>query len=388
MIYRFSVFFMISVLVLVLSCSKKEEPSENTNPSMEKNHGENAENAEREKNKKREKRLRNVRIKTVEKRTINENFMFETNINAEHDVVLTAKSGGEILEQNFEIGSVIKKGSTLAVIDPAESENQLKQAEISKEQAQLAYELQERIFERDKKLYEHENLSREIFEQSENALANSKLAYEQAVATFEHAKTRHDYSFLKAPFTGEIAETLAFRGQTVSAGTPVARLVNTRKLKVIIGLTDEDLIKYRKNPSEDVYIILPDKSRVKGRVRGISNAPDRENSLYSMKINFKKDPDENIFPGMHVNVAVPGAFYENAFKVERNTLLMRNGEYFLFIEKNGKAFRKKVSVLARDSGKLTVRFSEKDTMTENTFFNLIVSGHQILSDGQTVKVVD
>ncbi len=384
MIYRFFVLFMISTFMTVVSCNKKEKSSENIDPSIEKKHGEQTEN---EKKSKRNKRLRNVRIETMKQETINENFMFETNINAEHDVVLTAKSGGEILEHNFEIGSVIKKGSTLVVIDPAESKNQLRQAEIKKKQAELTYELQKKIFNRDKKLYEHENLSREIFEQSENALANSKLAYEQSVAALDHAETRYGYSFLKAPFTGEIAETLAFKGQTVSAGMPVARLVDTRRLKVIIGLTDEDLIKYRKNRSENVYIILPDKSRAKGYVSGISNAPDRDNSLYSMKINFRKKPGENIFPGMHVKVAVPGAFHENAFRVERNTLVMRNGEHFLFIEKNGKALRKKVSVLARNSGEIIVRFAEKH-LHEKPSFNVIVSGHQSLMDGQSVKVID
>jgi RND family efflux transporter MFP subunit len=372
---------LIIFLTLFSACSKDDQGSQ-----ADKNGIENS--MQKKMGKKSDTAPRKVRVRDVKPQTLTRKIFLNGMIEAQKDVTVTTKTTGEIVSLRFDLGKYVKKGETLAVIEHDLQKNALEQAEVSLKQAELNYDLRKTVFERDSLLYEKKALSREQYDVSENALRAAELALEQAGTSVQNAKVNYDNCFVKAPFDGVVADRPVQQGQYITIGTPVARVVDTANLQVIVGLTQNDLLVYKKQRKKDVDVVISDSLTVPGTVVGVGDAPDKKTSLYSMKIVFKSMLDENnkriVFPGMQIKVAVKADSYPKSFYIDRRNMRLTGRDYFVFVEKDGKALRKKLEVLTDAGNEWIVKLEEDGGKS----FRLIVSGIEALNDGRAVEVVE
>ncbi len=96
---------------------------------------------------------RKVRIQKIVPGDVTGKIFFNAVIEAERDVTVTSKTTGEIIEMNYDIGSFVKKGATVAVIEYDLQRTSLDQAELNLKQAELTFALKEKVFQRDRKLF-------------------------------------------------------------------------------------------------------------------------------------------------------------------------------------------------------------------------------------------
>jgi len=331
---------------------------------------------------------RKVRIREIKPQTLTRKIFLNGVIEAQRDVTVTTKTTGEIISLSFDLGKYVKRGETLAVIEHDLQKNALEQAEVSLKQAELNYDLRKTIFERDSALYENKALSREQYDVSENSLRASELTLEQARTSVQNAKVNYDNCFVKAPFDGVIADRPVQQGQYITIGTPVARVVDTANLQVIVGLNQNDLLIYKRQRKTDVDVIISDSLTVPGTVVGVGDAPDKKTSLYSMKIVFKSMLDEDnrriVFPGMQIKVGIRAEGYPESFYIDRSNMRLVGRDYYVFIENEGKAVRKGIEVLTDIGNEWIVRLKEGSDKS----FRLIVSGIEALNDGRAVEIVE
>ena len=379
---------LITVLILFLLFSCGSPDNGTGKPSAEKD-GQKTENTQKGKRKgKKDLPPKKVKIREIRPRTIVGKTFFNAVIEAQNDVSVTAKTNGEIVKMNFDLGTFVRKGDTLAVIEHDIQKAALENAEISLEKAELNFELQTKIFNRNKELFDKKAVSQENFELSENTLKNAELALNQAKASLETAKVNYSNCFMKAPFAGVVVNRPVQLGQYVNIGSQIARVVDTKNLQAIVGLTHVDLLNYKKYHKKDVEIILADGTVIPGRVKGVAEAPDRNTSLYSMKIVFQSRKDEDtkkriVFPGMQLKVALLGKEYHRSFKISRNSMRLRKEKYYIFVENNGKAVEKEVELLT-DISKMRVARFAKDS---GGSFRLIITGLDALTDGRKVEII-
>ncbi|HSW59150.1 MAG TPA: efflux RND transporter periplasmic adaptor subunit, partial [bacterium] len=173
---------------------------------------------------------RKVRIEKIVPGDITGKIFFNAVIEAERDVAVTAKATGEIVEMNNDIGSFVRKGDTVAVIEFDIQKNALDQAELNLKQAQLNFSLKEKVFQRDRTLFENKALTAEQFDASENGYQLAELSLNQAKTGLQNATVNYNNCFIKAPFDGIIVERPVQRGQYVVIGSSVARIVDTANL--------------------------------------------------------------------------------------------------------------------------------------------------------------
>lgn len=329
-----------------------------------------------------------VKVREIKPSTIIGKTFFNAIIEAQNDVTVTAKTNGEIVKMNFDLGKFVNKGDTLAVIEHDIQKASLDNAKIILEKAGLNYDLQMKIFNRNKELFDQKAMSAENFEMSENSLKNAELALDQAKASLETAKVNYANCFMKAPFTGTIVNRPVQLGQYVNIGSQIARVVDTKNLQAIVGLTHVDLLKYKKYQRKEVEIILADGKIIPGKVQGVAEAPDKATSLYSMKITFQSKKDEEtkkriVFPGMQLKVALFGKDYVNAFKISRNSMRLQKEKYHVFVEDSGKAVKKEIEVLA-DISKMRIARMVSESAKP---FKLITTGLDALTDGRKVEII-
>ena len=381
---RLTIVFII-LFMLFQGCSKKEDDVRSeTEETIKKERGTDRESSR----KKREQTPRLVRVREITPETLTRKIFFNGVIEAQRDVAVTTKTTGEIISLNFDIGKFVKEGETLAVIEHDLQKNALEQAEVSLKQAELNYELRRNIFERDRNLYENKALPKEQYEISENSLRTTELALKQAQTAFQTASVNYDNCFIKAPFDGVVADRPVQQGQYVTVGSPVARVVDTANLQVIVGLTQNDFLTYRRHRKKEVDVIISDSLTIPGVVAGVGDAPDKKTSLYSMKIVFKSHiDDENrrvVFPGMQIKVAVKAESYENSFYLSRSEMRLLGNDYFVFVERKGKAVQKEVDILTDVGGEWIARIKENSEKK----LRLIISGIEALSNGSPVKIME
>ncbi len=332
---------------------------------------------------------RKIRVSRITPSKIAGKTFFNAVIEAQSDVVVTTKTTGEVERVNFELGEFVKRGDTLAVIEHDLQKAALDQANLTLSQAELTYELRKKFFDRDRALFESNALSKESFDLSENTYKNSELSLNQAKSSLETAKINLNNCYITAPFSGIIAERPAQAGQYLTIGSPVARLVDTKNLQAIVGLTYTDVLSYKKHQKKDVEIILNDGTVIPGIIKGVAEAPDRKSSLYSMKIFFESKEDEAtkkriVFPGMQLKVAVLGKEYENSFEISRSFVRFIKDKYYIFVEEGGKAFKKEVLLLSDLSKNRIVKLADDSAKS----FNLIVTGIDALEDGRSVEILE
>jgi len=331
---------------------------------------------------------RKVRIEKIVPGDITGKIFFNAVIEAERDVAVTAKATGEIVEMNNDIGSFVRKGDTVAVIEFDIQKNALDQAELNLKQAQLNFSLKEKVFQRDRTLFENKALTAEQFDASENGYQLAELSLNQAKTGLQNATVNYNNCFIKAPFDGIIVERPVQRGQYVVIGSSVARIVDTANLQVIVGMSPDDLLIYKKYKNKDVDIIFPNDQIVPGIIKGVADAPDRKTALYSMKILFKSVKDENdkyiVFPGMQLKVAINAKVHKNVFLTSRNNMRLLGNKYIVYIIQDSKAVEKEVEIVSDIGKERIVRFT--DGYSESA--DIIVSGLEALSDGREVEVLE
>lgn len=329
-----------------------------------------------------------VEVRKITPQNINGKTFFNAVVQAQKDIAITAKATGEVIQVHFDLGKFVKKGDLLVVIENDRQRTLLNQAKLSLEQAELNHELKQKLFAREKKLFEQKVISQEAYDLSENSYKTTELLLDQSKASVETAQINYNNCFVKAPFSGVIVTRLAQKGEYVAMGSAIARLVDTKNLQVIVGLTHIDLLKYKKNQHKDVEIILSDKSVLRGKIRGVAEAPDKQTSLYSMKILFESKKDTKtkkrlVFPGMQLTVALRGEEHKNSFKISRNSMKFIKNQYFIFIAEDGKAIKKEIEIITDIARMNIARFTDGSTKA----VNMITTGIDALTDGKKIEIV-
>jgi len=384
---RMITIFLTVALSLLFSCSS---PEAGTVAPAEKDGAKSEAPSDKERVPgKKELPPKKVKIREIKPSVIVGKTFFNAVIEAQSDVSVTAKTNGEIVKMNFDLGKFVNKGDTLAIIEHDIQKASLENAQIVLEKAELNYELQTKMFNRNKELFDQKAVSQENYEVSENTLKNAELALNQAKASLETSKVNYANCFMKAPFSGVVVNRPVQLGQYVNIGSPIARVVDTKNLQAIVGLTYVDLLNYKKYRRKDVEVILSDGVVIPGKIKGVAEAPDKSTGLYSMKIIFQSKKDKEtkkriVFPGMQLKVALFGKAYQKAFKLSRNSMRLQKDEYFIYVEEKGRSVKREINVLA-DISKMRIA-SFKDGAGKQ--FKLIVTGLDALSDGRNVEIIE
>lgn len=144
-------------------------------------------------------------------------------VEALNDATLSAQASGTITRL-VERGTRLGRGSVVAQINPDEEQ-------ASVEQARAEFDLAKDRLERQRPLYKDSIISAIEFEQIRSEYNRTKAALAEAEERLR--KTR-----VTTPFAGTVEERLVEPGEQVSPGTRVARVVNTRRVRVTAGVPE------------------------------------------------------------------------------------------------------------------------------------------------------
>ncbi len=337
---RYSIFLILSLPVLLASCSSTDTQSRQGPPTV------NAEGFRAEPE------------------------IFTTSINATgnllawEEVELLAPVAGNVLKIHFEEGQVVRKGQPLIEIDSRAWQAQKRglEAQLANSQRELA---------RRERLLGIEGTSQESVDQARTAIADLQ-------SRIDELDVRIDLANVRAPFAGRLGLRDFSVGAFMAVGAPVTRLVQTDKLKISFDVPARyaSMVKLGMN----VNVIAsgaPDTTRA--RVYAIDPVINETNR--SLKVRGVLENGIGKFiSGDFAQVEMKVDISEDALLIPSESIISELNTQIVYVYRDGKAVRTPVEMGASTRGRVHIvnGISEGDT--------ILITGLMSIRDNMPVNI--
>jgi membrane fusion protein (multidrug efflux system) len=284
---------------------------------------------------------------------------------ASEDVKVAANTAGRVDWIGPGEGQKVNKGDLLVKID-------VSALKASRDHAEAAYKLADDLYQRRLRLYDNKIIAGEELEQSETqrTLALTDLA---------QIKVRYNHGFPKSPITGIVNHLYLDEGEYADIGKPIADIVNIDRIKINVRVPELDVRFVKKGQQTPVKIdAFPDRTLM-GTVDFVSFKADPATKTFLVR-SMIGNSDHAIRPGMIGRVAFVRRVITDAVTAPLFTLVDKGGERIVFVEKDGVAESRTISigVIEGDRVQITSGLKAGD--------HLIVKGQTEVEDGMKVIV--
>lgn len=182
---------------------------------------------------------RSVRVETLilEPTTFEDVIELTGSVEATNDAMLSAQSAGTV-QYLAPLGRQLGRGAVVARLDQGLVRAALQQAEAQLAAAQAQFELAEDNYRRQEPLYQDSVISALEFQSVRAQRNQARAGVQQAQAGVAQVREQLQNTVVTAPFAGTVESHAVEQGEQVAPGVPVARIVDTRRVKVAVGVPE------------------------------------------------------------------------------------------------------------------------------------------------------
>jgi membrane fusion protein, multidrug efflux system len=279
---------------------------------------------------------------------------------------LLAEVSGTVEHVLVEEGQSVEVGTLLLQIETDDYR-------IALERAEAAYSLARADFDRDQAVH-----AKGVLPDAE--LERQKTRVQTAKADLDNARLLLERCRVTAPISGVIRRLDAKVGMFLGIGDPIGVMLQIDRVKAVIGIPESDITEVRTLNEIDLQIKAVNNHVVTGSKLFLSASPDSAARLYRLELALD-NPEHAILPGMFVRADIVKQSKTNALAVPIYSIISRNNEQYVYIEKDGTAEKRIV----------TTGIAEKWLVEIDSGLQpgdrVIVEGHRDVEDGRPVQVV-
>ncbi len=265
-----------------------------------------------------------VEVKPVAAGTIAAHFTGPVTLETEEDAVVVAKTGGVVEKIYVEEGQVVKAGRLLAKLEVERQAFELDRAKATLQKL-------EKDYQRNQELFTRNLVSAEIFE-------STKYEYEAQKAAYKLAKLQLDYTSIKAPIGGVVAERHIKVGNMVQANEPTFRITDFNTLKAVLHVPEIELDKLRLNQQAILKVDALPGQVFSGQVGLISPVVDPASGTIKVTIELQ-NTGRALKPGMFGRVSIMHDIHNDALLLPKEAVLAEDREAAVFVVRDSVAYR-------------------------------------------------
>jgi RND family efflux transporter MFP subunit len=336
-----------------------------------------------------------VTVAVPQKRAVTHYLETTGNSAAVNTASLVARASGFIQGIEYKDGEMVKKGTTLFIIEPDTYELKLKQAQASEDAARATLKQNKSDYERTAELASHGNASKQALDKATAVRESAQAKLQQAEADTKLAALNVGYTHVTAPFDSTITARQVSIGDYVGATaspTVLATAVQLDPIHVNFNVSEQDVLRIRAEmrkrgmTSEDlkkvaVEVGLQNETGYphKGLLDYVSPTVDASTGTLTARA-ILQNPKEVLLPGMFVRVRVPLHTLDNALVVPDVALgTDQSGRYLLVVGKDNVVEQRTVEVGVLEG---TLRVIEKGIAPDD---RVVVNGILRAVPGQKVE---
>lgn len=308
-----------------------------------------------------------VSAQAVKRMSAERNISLVGTLFTDHELNIAAEIAGKITSLNCETGQNKEKGSVIATIDD-------KLKALAVQSARISVEKLKKDLAREENLFKGGTAS-------EQELDDTRISYENARIQLEEAEKQLSYTKITAPISGTITQKLIETGTYVNAGTSIAYIVNTSKLKVKINVSEANIYYIKKG---DKAVITTDAfpgETFTGKISFVSPKGDDSHN-YPVEVEITNSSKHMLKAGTFVNVNINLPGNSSALFIPRTALQGSVKDASVYIAENGRAKIKKITIGVQNNDYLEVLAGLSEGQT------VITNGQVNLSDDKQVKIIN
>ncbi|MFT9494104.1 efflux RND transporter periplasmic adaptor subunit [Anaerosolibacter sp.] len=268
-------------------------------------------------------------------------------IQPKETVMVTAKINGTVERIHGDIGSSIKKDALLCKLSDMEYKLQYENAVIGLNKEKLTQDSTKKNYERHRVLFESGTLSQADFENVENQYKMGQELLNLAQNGFALAKQNLDYTEIKAPISGVISKKEISVGENIGPGKMLFTIVSMDDMYVETGVSEKDIPVCKVGQKVEIRVESFGSEILEGEITHIGPVPDPETKAYPVKI-LVKNREHRLKAGMFATIEILLDSHKSVMSVPKEAIITENAVDFVFIEQNGKAYKKPIKVGYKD----------------------------------------
>lgn len=250
------------------------------------------------------------------------------NTQAFMDTSIYARTNGYLKQWFVDIGSHVKRGQLLAIIDAPEVDQQLQQGEAALKSAQANQQLAETTNVRWQGLVAKHAVSQQEADQVASDLAAKQAATAAQEANVRRLEQLQSYERVTAPFDGVITARDTDVGSLIDAGSSAEphelfHLDQVGKLRVFVAVPELYAVSVRDGEQVDITQDADPVHIIRGTVTRNSNAISQTSRTLNVEVDVDNAGGE-LLPGAYVFVHMKLPSGSNAVTIPSNTLIFRS----------------------------------------------------------------
>lgn len=259
---------------------------------------------------------------------------------------MTAQREGKITDLYFDEGDRIKKGDIIARLDTSEVMANLRKAEAQLKQAEVNLSNTEIEYKRKESLYKEHLLSKQQFDDVNTRLLLARAAIEDAKAAYDVARLQYEYSFIKAPVSGIVADRSVKIGDTTVPGQRIVSIVDPSALYISAPIDEADVSRVSLGQevriTMDAYLGRTFSGKVI-RISPIVTGTRLETRTFEVRVSV---PEEEIIikPGMSADVEIITGRVTDALVIPSQVVIEKGLQHFVYVVESGRARLRKIEI--------------------------------------------
>ncbi|MBC8108358.1 MAG: efflux RND transporter periplasmic adaptor subunit [Anaerolineae bacterium] len=237
-------------------------------------------------------------------------------------VSIQPQASGQIIEIHFVDGADVRKGDLLFTIDPRPYEAALAAAKAALAQNQAALTLSRSEWERVKDMVNTNAISKEQYDQRQNAVAVAEAQAQAAQAAVDQAAVNLDYTRIRSPIDGRTGQRLVDLGNVVSASSMMSLLTIQRfhPIYADFNIPERNLDHVRSNMARNTLKTIvtanqkPNEQPREGQLTFLDNAVQEGTGTVKLRATLQNE-DRFFWPGQLVQVRLVLQVLNNAVLV-------------------------------------------------------------------------
>jgi membrane fusion protein (multidrug efflux system) len=279
---------------------------------------------------------------------------------------VVSETDGLIRDVNFSLGDRVSDGALLV---KADDNLAVRNRDLASQQYETAY-LEYQAAERSR---ESGSISQLQYSQVTDRLLAADAARAAALDNYEN-------TVLRAPFAGAIAskDRSVGIGNYLARGIRVARIVDDSEFRTEISVGEGQVLLIQ--DGSDAGVTGNDGVTRSGTVAAVSAGSDGSTGSYSVVIEWIPDESDRLKSGMSVDVTIPIDGDGAHVIIPASAMRVRNGEKYVFVEKDGFAEAREITTGSRLGDRVEVLRGLDEGQT------VLTSGMASLTPGIPVTV--
>ncbi|GBF35250.1 Co/Zn/Cd efflux system membrane fusion protein [Desulfocucumis palustris] len=311
-----------------------------------------------------------------------ENVMSLTGtLEALHEASVSSKVAGRVSRVAVENGHRVSPGQSLVFLEYTEYRNALSSNQALLQKANAALLTARSNHDRFSELHKQGAVSDKDFEDISTALALAEADVSSAEAAVSNAEENLRNATINAPLGGVVADRNVNVGQVVSPGMQLMTISDISSVYAVVNIEQAKIAQIKPGLKAVITLDAYPGKTFEGVVDIINPVASKSARVFETKIKIN-NRDGLLKPGMFAKADIKIGGAEEVAAVSRDALTDREGLYFVFMARDGKAVRQQVQI-----GKMIDQLVEiKSGLAPGQ--KVIVTNVNKLKDQDSIKIAE